>query len=261
MTRYEGLKFPINATEVNPILNGNKITHVKESIIYNRTFQLGWGSYMFCTINDGLFTNPIVIVPKTAHNDSPSGEFEQIVTRGVYTCTAAAIQRGNLICLLHLDASDIETKGNEIITRIIATLNNGNGDISIIASRIASNSEQRFIQSLYEQCHSIATVHSLVINRGNNITNALYMPSANPAATEIPAEKRFFGHLEFGICIGSNGPLVFGDLVSQVPRSYRIKQFSLEFSDNQERVNYILDNATQGDQAEGSPEKLTILYL
>ena len=217
VTRYAGLPEEITKDDADKLLNGgfyfksinnyiNKYCFKIPVSDNNPVYQLGWSSIAYFTLNGTDFGSFDVKCPdpKRAEfiKEVPKNDekISTVVTRGVCTCTAVAILRGNAMCLLHLDASDLTSFGLEIIDNIRLYLKTGNGDIFICASYINEEVEDTFVQGLIDTCQDTFTnskITTNIIHRGI-------------------VDENLLTHLEFGIGVDENInlPIVFGDIYS-----------------------------------------------
>ncbi|MDL2218504.1 hypothetical protein LJC27_07570 [Christensenellaceae bacterium OttesenSCG-928-M15] len=219
MNRYEGMILPLN---INAILSGHASTNVKTNHPCGNVYQVGWNSIAYFTRNGGIFEDfqiqcfsgtPIIAAPNN---------IRQVVTRGVATCTAVAIMRGNAMCLLHLDACDLTSHGQAVIETIIAQMTTGIGNIIIFASYIADSDEACFIEGLVQECQDVTgvAVHVRYIIRGS-----------------FP---EYFGHVEFGVAIESGNLLLYGDRAIANEVLLIDREFLVPFDATQEQVDIAL---------------------
>lgn len=217
MNRYKGLDNPNN---INPILNGDALTQVRLNKPYEEVYQLGWSSAVFFENQSGNFINLDIRDLQKNTVMLPAQPISQIATRGVNACTAIAIMRGNFMCLMHLDHSDLknDVNKNTIINWVNNHLSHASENIYMIASHIPDADETAFVNQLSTMCTDLGTARINIINRGR-----------------MDSIDRFV-HVEFGIAIDKNSPVVYGDKTRFVIE----KEFIIPFTANQEYVDDIL---------------------
>lgn len=193
MERYTGLEKALN---YKSILNGDDLTGVKKSQQYNKVYQLGWQAGIFFKKTGNGFEGFNCIHYGGFSKNDPQGDICQVVTRGVNTCTAIAIMRGEAMCLLHLDAHNlINPNGAAIIDKIKKHLMTGSGKAYLVASIIKGSDELKFVQELESMCKMEEFNPSIYyIERG-----------------EVP---NHCSHIEFGVAIEETGVEVYGDRYS-----------------------------------------------
>lgn len=200
--RYEGLQAQQivngNADYINPILQGTQKLEGREKLVKDNinlsdsTYHLGWASAVSFTLKDSQFIDVNLFLnnkDEQIRDELPNDGKIQIVTRGVWTCTAIAIEKGGTYILLHLDEKDLIENN---LNRIISTLPKSDTPVNIIASFVNDNKEKDFVNDLAKR---LAAQNVRFINRGNYVNNPYY-----------------FSHIEFGIFINSERrPTVYFD--------------------------------------------------
>lgn len=216
ITRYAGLPSNMDVTVINSILKGNYIVaptneSVKNSIVIptgnnEAVYQLGWGSVAYFRFNGGKFDSIEVECPRGRFGITlPSGSeaIYTVSTRGVDTCTAITIHRGNRLFLMHFDVSDIEHENtNLIVDKLISYLEAETGNIYFYASYISdleSLKEIKFVVSLFDRCKEKfgeKAMKKCIINRDF-----------------VDQKLNHQRHIEFGVAVDrdTNKLVVFGD--------------------------------------------------
>ena len=216
LTRYAGLPSNMNAAVINSILSGNFIVALPNESVKNSVaiptgnneavYQLGWGSVAYFKFNGGKFDYIEVECPRGRSGITlPSGgeAIYTVATRGVDTCTAIAIHRGDRLFLMHFDVSDIEHKNTaKIVDKLISYFEAEAGDIYFYASYISnleSLKEIKFVVSLFDRCKEKfgeKAMKKCIINRDF-----------------VDRKLNHQRHIEFGVAVDrdTNKLVVFGD--------------------------------------------------
>jgi hypothetical protein len=216
-------------------MEGGKGEHTPQlnKKIGDGAYQLGWNTVAWFTRDEnGVFTGVKATNVKTGVEvpGFAKESFDQIVTRGVDTCTTAVVSKGDLYCFLHLDSLDIEPKGGpskkEALLGDIQKTFDEHGpkgqQMKLCVSSIApieGNARSGIARDFSDGLINICTTPTeneptppkpviQVLDRGMTDENFI-----NPAEKKINSEPHL-SHMEFGIYGGGGGGgggVIFGD--------------------------------------------------
>lgn len=169
-------------------------------------YQLGWSSVVLFQLKDGKFDSFNIKYSKySAANAIPPRDKEiyTVSTRGVNSCTAVAVRRGDRMCLMNLDRSDLNAVKAEF-DNIFSYLAESDGIVHIWGSYANEENvaeEKLFVEEFIDNCSKKfgkAALKKGAIDRGSTKQN------------------QYMRHIEFGIALDrdANDPAVFGDILS-----------------------------------------------
>lgn len=247
--RYEGLGSDITPSVISQGFNETPVNTASCALTHD-TYQLGWHSAVFGYMSEGKLCGLSV---KDCDTETPAQSlggavYDQIVTRGVASCTGVVVTKGPLFCFMHLDEPNVDLdkpsdpKPAQLLRDIEGFFRAGTvpapiaeaaaaESATLFISRVSPISadktipEQRFDERLQE------IVRGMDGERVRVGLGALEEPEGRMGQfmdrnAVLPPGP--MGHLELGICAeaGRGQMTIFGDCTRIIDREYVLSEFA-----------------------------------